>query len=116
MVIWVEPCVLDELIELTPAMVENWLSSGVATADAIVSGSAPGRPALTTIVGKSTFGSSLIGSWKKPSTPKITSAAMISVVMTGFRMNWREIFMALLARRLSRWRRACPESREAARR
>ena len=43
-------------------MVENWLSSGVATADAIVSGSAPGRPALTTMVGKSTLGSSLTGS------------------------------------------------------
>src|SRR6266513_2666062 len=61
MVIWVEPCVLDELIELMPAIVENWLSSGVATADAMVSGSAPGSEALTTIVGKSTFGSSLTG-------------------------------------------------------
>jgi hypothetical protein len=86
-VIWVEPCVLDELIELTPAIVENWLSNGVATPDAMVSGSAPGRPALTTMVGKSTFGSSLIGNWKKPRRPKITIAAMISVVMTGFRMN-----------------------------
>src|SRR3954469_20055630 len=61
MVIEVEPCVLDELIELMPAMVENWLSSGVATDDAMVSGSAPGSAAFTTMVGKSTFGSSLTG-------------------------------------------------------
>ena len=32
-------------------MVVNWRSSGVATADAIVSGSAPGRLALTLSVG-----------------------------------------------------------------
>src|ERR1051326_7163971 len=61
MVICVEPCVLDELMLLTPAMVENWFSSGVATEDAMVSGSAPGRPADTWMVGKSTFGSSLTG-------------------------------------------------------
>ena len=35
-----------------PAIVENCFSSGVATADAIVSGLAPGRLALTVIVGK----------------------------------------------------------------
>ena len=44
-----------------PAMVENCCSSGVATAEAIVSGLAPGRLALTWIVGKSTFGRSLTG-------------------------------------------------------
>src|SRR5581483_9879263 len=60
-VIVVEPAALDEVIELMPAMVENWFSSGVATADAMVSGSAPGRFAETVIVGKSTFGSSLTG-------------------------------------------------------
>src|SRR6185312_4228669 len=64
MVIEVEPCVFDEVIELTPAMVVNWLSKGVATAEAMVSGSAPGRFALTTMVGKSTLGSSLIGKVK----------------------------------------------------
>ena len=61
-VIEVAPCVLDDVIEEMPAMVENWLSSGVATADAMVSGSAPGRLAETTMVGKSTLGSSLTGS------------------------------------------------------
>ncbi len=47
MVMEVEPCELDELMLLMPAMVENWLSSGVATEDAMVSGSAPGRFAET---------------------------------------------------------------------
>ena len=38
-------------IESTPAMMENCFSSGVATAEAIVSGLAPGRLAETWIVG-----------------------------------------------------------------
>src|SRR5262249_22206332 len=41
------PRELVELIELTPAIVENCFSSGRATADAIVSGLAPGRLAPT---------------------------------------------------------------------
>src|ERR1051325_2403812 len=44
-----------------PAVVENFFSGGVATADAIVSGLAPGRLAFTVIVGKSTVGKSLTG-------------------------------------------------------
>ena len=36
------PCVLVELMESTPAIVENCFSSGVATEAAIVSGLAPG--------------------------------------------------------------------------
>ena len=39
-----------------PAMVVNCFSRGVATAAAMVSGLAPGRLALTGMVGKSTFG------------------------------------------------------------
>ena len=46
-----EPCVLLEIIESRPAMVVNCRSSGVATADAMVSGLAPGRLADTVIVG-----------------------------------------------------------------
>ena len=38
----VPPCVFDELMDRTPAMVENSRSSGVAIEDAIVSGLAPG--------------------------------------------------------------------------
>ena len=50
-VIEVEPCEFVELIESIPAMPENWRSSGVATDAAIVSGFAPGKLALTLIVG-----------------------------------------------------------------
>ena len=50
-VMLVLPCELVELIEVMPAIVENCFSSGVATAEAIVSGLAPGRPAFTWMVG-----------------------------------------------------------------
>src|ERR1051325_275038 len=50
-VIEVEPCEFVELIESIPAMPENCLSSGVATDAAMVSGLAPGRLALTLMVG-----------------------------------------------------------------
>ena len=43
-------------------MVENSFSSGVATADAMVSGLAPGSEAATAIVGKSMLGRSETGS------------------------------------------------------
>ena len=54
---------------MTPAIVANCFSSGSATADAIVSGLAPGRPALTWMVGKSTVGRSLTGSSRYDITP-----------------------------------------------
>src|SRR5215467_5859926 len=63
-VIWVSPRALVDVIESMPAMVENCRSSGVATAEAMVSGLAPGRLALTWTVGKSTLGRSLTGSWR----------------------------------------------------
>ena len=61
-VTWVWPSELVELMLSSPAMVENWPSSGVATEEAMVSGFAPGTCAVTEIVGKSTVGSSLTGS------------------------------------------------------
>ena len=61
-VICVTPWMLDEFIESRPAIVVNCRSRGVATAEAIVSGEAPGSAAVTWIVGKSTLGRSLIGS------------------------------------------------------
>jgi hypothetical protein len=60
-VIWVVDWLLVEVIELTPAMLENCCSRGVATAVAMVSGEAPGREAFTCRVGKSIVGRSLIG-------------------------------------------------------
>src|SRR5436309_12261916 len=68
-VIEVEPRKLAEVIVSRPAIVENWRSSGVATAAAIVSGDAPGSEALTWMVGKSTFGRSLTGNWRYAITP-----------------------------------------------
>src|SRR5689334_5154711 len=61
-VIELTPTPFVEVIELIPAIVENWRSSGVATEAAIVSGLAPGRFAVTTIVGKSTRGRAATGS------------------------------------------------------
>ena len=58
----VEPKFETEVMLSMPAIVENCFSSGVATADAIVSGLAPGRDAETWMVGKSTVGRSLTGS------------------------------------------------------
>src|SRR5437773_2107567 len=62
MVIDVEPRVLVEVISVIPAIRPNCRSSGVATAEAIVSGLAPGRFARTWIVGKSTCGNGDTGS------------------------------------------------------
>ena len=50
-VIEVLPWLLEEVIASSPDIVENCFSSGVATAEAIVSGLAPGRFALTEITG-----------------------------------------------------------------
>jgi hypothetical protein len=45
------PWLDTEVMASMPATVENCCSSGVATAEAIVSGLAPGRVALTVMVG-----------------------------------------------------------------
>src|ERR1700691_3492417 len=50
-VICVCPVELLDTMESTPAMVVNWRSSTVATEEAMVAGSAPGRLALTFMVG-----------------------------------------------------------------
>ena len=50
-----------EVISVTPAISPSRRSSGAATELAIVSGSAPGRPANTTMVGMSTDGSAATG-------------------------------------------------------
>jgi hypothetical protein len=87
MVICVSPRALEDVIESMPAMVLNCFSSGVATAEAIVSGLAPGSAAATWIVGKSTLGRSLTGRSRKAMPPKIRIAAISSVVSTGRRMK-----------------------------
>ncbi len=52
----VEPSALVEVISVTPAISANRRSSGAATVAAMVAGSAPGRLALTRMVGKSMLG------------------------------------------------------------
>ena len=57
-----DPTELFDVISVTPAIRVNCFSSGVATDAAITSGLAPGRLALTKMVGKSTSGSAATGS------------------------------------------------------
>src|SRR5436305_6995627 len=92
-VMLVDPSDDDDTIESRPAIVENWRSSGVATAEAIVSGLAPGSDALTLIVGKSTFGRSLTASWRYAMIPNSTIASMTRVVMTGRLMKRAAMFI-----------------------
>src|SRR4030095_639886 len=74
-------------------MVENWFSSGVAPDGPIVSGLAPGSCAVTSSVGKSTFGRSLTGSELYATAPNSAMAAISRLVAMGRRMNPSEIFM-----------------------
>src|SRR4030081_3782547 len=90
MVMTLEPCEeLDDIDEM-PAIVDNWRSMIPATEAAMVSALAPGKVALTAIVGKSTRGSADTGSRRKPNTPKAMIDAVISVVMTGRRIQSSE--------------------------
>src|SRR6266567_6875827 len=92
-VMLVAPRLLEEDISVTAAMRLNWRSSGVATADAIVAGLAPGNPACTEIVGKSTWGSGETGRSRKATAPASAKAIVSKVVATGRRMDGSEIFM-----------------------
>src|ERR1022692_5106011 len=92
-VICVLPSEFDEVIEFKPAMVENWFSSGVATAEAMVSGLAPGRLAVTSRVGKSTLGRSLTARDRYATPPNSAMAAISRLVAIGRSMNVWEIFM-----------------------
>jgi hypothetical protein len=56
------PSELREVISVTPGISPRRRSSGAATVAAMISGLAPGRVALTTMVGKSTVGMLATGS------------------------------------------------------
>src|SRR6266481_4104334 len=86
----VEPSPLEEVICVTPAMRLNCRSSGVATAEAMVSGLAPGRPAPTPMVGKSTCGRGATGKKRNATAPERKIAKVISDVATGRRMKGAE--------------------------
>ena len=87
MVIWLVPCEEFDDIDEMPAIVESWRSMTPATDDAMVSALAPGKVAVTAMVGKSTRGSADTGSRRKPKMPNAMIDAVISVVMTGRRMQ-----------------------------
>ncbi len=88
------PRLLTDVISLTAAICPNCRSSGVVTAEAIVSGLAPGSEALTEIVGKSTCGSGETGSSSNATKPPRPIAIVSSVVATGRRMKISEIFIS----------------------
>jgi len=89
----VEPSWLDEVIWFTPEMRPNCRSNGVATAEAMVCGSAPGSDAPTLITGKSTRGSEATGKELKARIPDSSNAAASSDVPIGRRINGAEILM-----------------------
>src|SRR3954467_12468275 len=94
MVIWVAPCAELDDIEEMPAMVESWRSMMPATEAAMVSALAPGKVAVTEMVGKSTLGSAETGSSRKPKIPKAMIEAVMSVVITGRRIQSSESVMS----------------------
>ena len=59
----------------------------------MISALAPGRPALTLMVGKSTCGSGDTGSTVKAIAPAMATAMVSSVVATGRWMNGAEMLM-----------------------
>src|SRR6195256_6764145 len=88
------PCEELDDIEEMPAIVDNCRSMMPATEAAMVSALAPGSVAVTAMVGKSTFGSAETGNSRKPNTPNAMIDAVISVVMTGRRMQSSERVIA----------------------
>src|SRR6516225_83345 len=75
----------------------NWRSRGVATAEAMVSGLAPGRPEVTFIVGKSTCGRGETGRKRKATMPARAMAMVIREVATGRRINGAEKLADIMA-------------------
>src|SRR5580704_720630 len=82
-VMFADPTELLDVISVTPAIRVNCFSSGVATDAAITSGLAPGRLALTLMVGKSTSGNADTGNSVYAIPPARVSAIRSSVVATG---------------------------------
>jgi len=72
----------------------NCRSSGVATAEAMVCGSAPGSDAPTLITGKSIFGSEATGRKLNARIPDSSSAAANNDVPIGRRINGAEMLIA----------------------
>src|SRR5438093_5608922 len=86
----VVPRPLLEVISVNPAICPNCRSRGDATVEAITCGLAPGREALTWMVGKSTCGRGDTGKKRNAMTPASAIAAVNSVVPTELRTNASE--------------------------
>ena len=91
---------IEEFISVTPATRPNCRSRGVAMEEATTSGLAPGRLALTEIVGKSTCGNGETGNNSKANAPAIATAAVSSEVATGLRMKGDDRLMIVWFRPL----------------
>src|SRR6516165_3237322 len=92
-VIEVTPTPLNDVIWLSDGIEVNCCSSGVATADAIVLGLAPGYCAVTLIVGKSTLGTAATGSRLYAPMPNTRTPSISSEVPIGRRINGSEMLM-----------------------
>src|SRR5215813_9537892 len=100
MVICEFPVLLFDVISVIPAIRPKLRSRGVVTAEAIVSGLAPGRFALTLSVGYSTWGSGATGRKKKANTPAMASSSVNNDVATGRLMNGVERLIVFIPRAL----------------
>src|SRR4051812_22044843 len=98
-----EPSELFDVISVTPAIWVNCFSSGVATDAAMTSGLPPGSPALTKIVGKSTWGSGDTGRSVNEIAPASPIAIVSNVVATGRLIKGAETLIGLPA---ARWPQA----------
>src|SRR4029077_12379240 len=92
----VPPSELDEVICVMPAIRPNMRSRGAATAEAIVSGLAPGSWGDTCIVGYATSGKEATGVEGKATKAASNSAVVSSEVAIGRLINGAEIFIANL--------------------
>ncbi len=89
---------LVEVISVTPAISPSRRSSGAAMEVAIVSGSAPGRPAKTTMVGMSTLGSGATGKKRYATAPAISRPSASKIVAIGRMMKGLEKPVPAMAR------------------
>jgi hypothetical protein len=76
---------LNEDISAMPGMMPSWRSNGCAMDEAMVSALAPGMPAQTQIVGRSTFGRAAIGRRVQATAPISSVPTASSSVATGRR-------------------------------
>src|SRR4051812_101330 len=84
-----------DVISVTPAIAPSRRSRGAATVAAMVAGSAPGRLALTRMVGRSTDGRLATGKKAYATAPTMKRPMARSAVPTGRRMKISETFTSL---------------------